>query len=308
MGPMSAGLPIYLNMLFGAERQGSFIELRYKRDGGGMGQSWFGVRELDRAAQAIRRLGATTDTYVGVLPRAERRGCRDAIRQGHVLFIDCDTPESIKALEQFAPAPSMVISSGRGRHVYWALGEPLAAGWIEKANRRLAHALGADMRATDAARILRPLATFNFKGSEPRPVTIETLNIEVYTAAEVVGELSDPPKLRSSMRMDEFRAPRAPSDDPLLDIEPTTYVEVLTGRQVGRDGKTNCPLPDHEDRTPSCHVYDDPEQGWFCYGCERGGTIYDLAAAVSGLDTRGVQFKRLREWISERLLNTPVAA
>ena len=150
-------------MLFGAEPAGSLIEVRYRRERGGMGQVWHGVREADQAARVIRRLGAKTDCYVGVLPRTERRGCRDAIHQGHVLFVDLDSPEAISAVESFSPAPSMVIDSGNGRHVYWALAEPLAPQWIERANRRLAHALGADMRATDAARILRPAETLNWK-------------------------------------------------------------------------------------------------------------------------------------------------
>ena len=45
-----------------------------------------------------------------------------------------------------------------------------------------------------------------------------------------------------------------------------------------RHGKIRCPF--HPDGTPSLHVYPTPEQGWFCFGCRRGGTIYDLAAEV----------------------------
>jgi hypothetical protein len=43
----------------------------------------------------------------------------------------------------------------------------------------------------------------------------------------------------------------------------------------------------HEDRTPSLHVYGDPERGWFCFGCGRGGSIYDFAALLFGRGTRG---------------------
>ena len=55
-------------------------------------------------------------------------------------------------------------------------------------------------------------------------------------------------------------------------------------------------------------MYDDAERGWYCFGCGRGGTVYDLASALWGLETRGEDFKILRRRISERLLNTPVAA
>jgi hypothetical protein len=35
-----------------------------------------------------------------------------------------------------------------------------------------------------------------------------------------------------------------------------------------------CPLPDHEDKTPSFYVY--PPERWWCYGCGRGGDVVDL--------------------------------
>lgn len=304
---MTRGLETYLGMLFGAEPTSALVEVRYRRDRGGMGQAWHGVREVEQAARAIRKLGATTDCYVGVLPRAERRGCRDAIRQGHVLYVDSDAAEPMERLADFCPPPSMVISSGTGRHAYWALAEPLAPDWIERANRRLAHALGADMRATDAARILRPPETFNFKTGSPVAVTAESINVEVYAPAEVVGELPDPPERRAEPRK-VHREPGVPNDDPLHGIPPVEYVEALTGERVGRDGKLCCPLPGHDDRTPSFQAYDDPAQGWYCFGCDRGGDIYSLAAALWALGTVGDDFLILRRRIAERLLNTAVAA
>lgn len=50
-----------------------------------------------------------------------------------------------------------------------------------------------------------------------------------------------------------------------------TELEPLGGRAwfTGR-----CPLPDHEDRTPSFYVY--PPGRWWCYGCSRGGDVVDL--------------------------------
>jgi DNA primase len=35
-----------------------------------------------------------------------------------------------------------------------------------------------------------------------------------------------------------------------------------------------CPLPDHEDKTPSFYIY--PPGRWWCYGCGRGGDVVDL--------------------------------
>jgi hypothetical protein len=88
------------------------------------------------------------------------------------------------------------------------------------------------------------------------------------------------------------------SDDPLRRIPPAVYVEVLTGLAVARNRKVSCPW--HEDRVPSLHVYERPEQGWYCFGCGRGGSIYDLAAELYGLRPRGREFLQLRALLSER--------
>lgn len=313
MSAPDRGIGVFLNLLFGAEPRGAFVEARHKLiDRPGMGQRFFplGVPSATVALhEHVAELVPATDVYVGVAPRRRQSGTRDAIENVHVLWADIDGAEPLDALRRFRPRPSMVIRSGSpdSVHAYWSLDTPVGPAEAERLNRRLAHPLGADMRSTDAARILRPPGTLNHKHDPPKPVEIAHLEFEVYTPEQIVGDLPDPPDVRPA---NVCRLPRAVEDqrDPLLSIEPPLYVEALTGQSVGRDGKVPCPLPDHEDRTPSCHVYDDPERGWYCYGCGRGGTIYDLASAISDLGTRGEEFRRLRHWLSERLLSTAVAA
>jgi DNA primase len=50
-----------------------------------------------------------------------------------------------------------------------------------------------------------------------------------------------------------------------------TELEPLGGKAwfTGR-----CPLPDHEDKTPSFYIY--PPGRYYCYGCGRGGDVVDL--------------------------------
>jgi hypothetical protein len=50
---------------------------------------------------------------------------------------------------------------------------------------------------------------------------------------------------------------------------------------------------------PSLHVYAAPERGWCCYSCRRGGSIYDLAAELWGVGTRGREFLELRRRLLE---------
>jgi hypothetical protein len=76
-----------------------------------------------------------------------------------------------------------------------------------------------------------------------------------------------------------------PSGDPLKGIDPPAYVWLLTGQQVNRDGKTPCPLPGHDDWEGdggSFCAYPSSEQGWFCFGCSRGGDIFSFGHELWG--------------------------
>jgi CHC2 zinc finger len=56
-------------------------------------------------------------------------------------------------------------------------------------------------------------------------------------------------------------------------------------RRVGKEWVGRCPLPDHEDRSPSFTV--NPEKNvWFCHGCLRGGDVVELARLAGQYDER----------------------
>jgi hypothetical protein len=93
------------------------------------------------------------------------------------------------------------------------------------------------------------------------------------------------------------------SDDPLKQVEPRVYVEALTGDVVPPNGWLSCPLPDHEDQTPSFQVL---SSHWRCFGCCRGGGIIDLGAALYGIEPRGEGYWRLRDRIFEALVWAPL--
>ena len=54
-------------------------------------------------------------------------------------------------------------------------------------------------------------------------------------------------------------------------------------RRVGGTWAARCPLPEHEDKTPSFVVYPETES-FFCFGCLRGGDVVDLARYAWGYD------------------------
>jgi hypothetical protein len=71
------------------------------------------------------------------------------------------------------------------------------------------------------------------------------------------------------------------SSDELLLIEPAVYFRALCGVEVpAGGGMVKCPLPDHDDAYASCQVFAEAERGWWCFGCARGGRIYDLASLL----------------------------
>jgi hypothetical protein len=73
------------------------------------------------------------------------------------------------------------------------------------------------------------------------------------------------------------------ADDELRLIAPPAYFLTLASVAVpDGGGMLTCPVPDHDDAYASCHVYGEAEQGWWCFGCSRGGRIYDLASMMSG--------------------------
>jgi hypothetical protein len=210
-----------------------------------------------------------------------------------VLWADCDGEQAVAALERFEPAPSIVVASGTGGncHAYWPLSEPLARDELERANRRLAHALGADPASADAARILRVPATRSHKHHPPTAVEAIRFNPgRRLRAADVIAALPDPP---APPKRDPIVQLEPRTDDPLLAIAPEVYVRRLLGVEIPRHRKVRCPF--HDDRQASLHVYETAQRGWYCFGrCRRGGTIYDLAAPLYGYGARGEDFLRLR--------------
>jgi hypothetical protein len=220
-----------------------------------------------------------------------------------VLWVDCDEDDgadSARCIREFRVRPHLLVASGGGHHAYWLLRDPIDdPRRLREANALLAEALGGDRQAVDAARILRPPGTRNFKTRYGRPRAVELVlagRHRRYRLEEVVGRLprghggGDQPQAAPIRRM----------ADRLQRISPALYFRELAGMEPDRGGKVCCPLPDHGDPEPSCHVYETPAQGWYCYGCGRGGDIYELAGALWGLRREGCEFVELRQLLRRR--------
>src|SRR5215211_8783749 len=229
----------FLAALGGPAARGELLELRYRlKDGQRMGQVFDRPDRLRGLATRAIALGRRTDVYVGCAPRTRRQGGRDAVERGFVLWADCDGEQAVAALSEFEPTPAIVVASGTGCncHAYWPLTDALPRDEVEVANRRLAHALGADPASADAARILRVPGTLSHKHDPPTPVDVIRLDTDrCVNAVDVVGALPDPPVPARAT----FMPPAAPTrgGDPLLAIAPEVYVRRLLGVDVSRHRK-----------------------------------------------------------------------
>jgi len=297
----------YLDMLAGRKPGERLIEVRSRTTTGtGMTQTFFAAAtQRDHAAAHIRERARSVDVYVGAVLRDHRAGGKAAISGSHLVWVEIDQPDAYRLLLRAQTPPSAVIASGTAGHLhaYWQLEQPVTVAECERANRRLTALLDGDPASTDIARILRPPGTVNHK-REPVPVTLEHLDPDRrYQLEQILNGLPPDPKQPTERPASRPRIHALPDGDltaQLRAIPTAEYVEALTGRTPNPDGKIQCPFhAGGQERTPSLHCFAD---GCFqCFGCGKGGTIFDFAAALYNQGTKGHEFLRLRDELAHTL-------
>lgn len=297
----------YLRMLAGPAPGARLLEVRFALRHREMGRLFVAAHSAPGAGRLIRRLAVRTDVYVGVCLRNRRAGGRNAIDRAHLGFVEIDKPDAVDRLRAFQHQPTAIVLSGSPghAHAYFALSEPIAVPELERANRRLAHALGGDLASVDSARILRPVSSWNHKYSPAVPVELVELDpARRFDLDELVDGLDDPPRRQAGASTRHRRIGRTEIDRRLLAIPAEAYVRALTGLTPDPAGKIHCPF--HEDHTASLQLYDDGT--WYCFGsCQAGGSIFDFASRAIGIATRGRAFLELRERLVDELLSSDEA-
>lgn len=294
-------LAAFLGQLADDHRSGEMLEIRYVSSRGAMHRRFVPTRRVDDAARTIRALAPRTDVYCGVLPRVRRAGGRGAVIHSHLVFIEIDQPDALARLDRFGRRPTMIVTSGSPghAHAYWRLRTPVDPDGLERANRILAYHLGGDLASVDAARILRPPASWNHKHAPPARVELLELDPERrYEIDELLTGLAEPSEQRNARAAGPRRTARNDLDRRLLAIPAPDYVQALAGLSPDRHGKIPCPF--HEDRTASLQLYGDGT--WYCFGaCHAGGSVFDFAGRWFGLETKGRSFLELRARLAVEL-------
>lgn len=99
-------------------------------------------------------------------------------------------------------------------------------------------------------------------------------------------------------RAERYRRFGAEPADDLRELDFVTYVTALGCELVGE--RCECPVEGCEGSSLSVRQLREDATAWACFRCNGGGTIYDFAGALWGLETRGSDFRE----IAERLRST----
>jgi putative DNA primase/helicase len=173
-----------------------YIEVRTVKDGKAH-QEW--CRSAAQAAAVIQEAcGDGCNVYYSVGLRRGRQGTNEATCRLQVIPADVDFdayPDGEQGARQAAIAlglaPSAVVNSGGGWHLYFLLTEPVGPDLYPRTRaigRKLAQALSPNGRSLDAiddpARVLRVPGTSNYKYDPPRPVTIHRWHQERHYTLE----------------------------------------------------------------------------------------------------------------------------
>lgn len=198
-------LKIQLAAITGHEPASSYIEIRPLLPDGRIAlleRAFLPVTETQAIVACVHALTHTHNVFLGVAPRTRQSGRADAVERAWCLWADLDRRDSLERLRDFRPLPTLVIRSGSPgcAHAYWALHTAVTPEGAQRANRRLALALGGDMAATDPARILRPAGSLNHKTDPPAEVECTRLTLDMFSLHDVVGRLPDTDHYRERER------------------------------------------------------------------------------------------------------------
>lgn len=199
---------------------GEVFEIKTKGDGdrGVAWRGWMEYGEHEKLAKNVLPVSRTMrkNVWVGVCPRTKHGSSVPSVAR--VVWVDCDDTtaeavlESIKSLE--LPAPTMVVDSGHGVHVYWKLEEAVPAESVRPITKWLSRNIeGSDGAAYDPTRSLRVPGTRNFKAPEAECTiflhnTDRVYPLSAFPTEESSGpeEYISTPSYKDTISSDEYQA------------------------------------------------------------------------------------------------------
>jgi hypothetical protein len=289
----------YLRVLAGREPATSFLELRHRVGPETLTARFFAVNDFARIVAAIQRRSTLADVYIGCAPRCRRSGTRRDVARVWVLWAECDGAAAAHAAQHYDP----------NRRSWWGRDrETTSTPTGRCANRchRRRPSGPTSASRTPSAPIVRASTSHEFSGLRARGTTSTNRR----RPSELYGSTPEPGSTHTACsEMRRRSTTYASSVDGTTAMGATPggipcsrssrrYVSELLGVQARPGRKVRCPF--HRDERPSLHVYPTAERGWCCFSCGRGGSIYDLAAALWSVPPRGREFIELKQLLAER--------
>lgn len=168
----------FLDFLFGEEE--GYVYAPFKHTRSGFEKHWY--IWPDEKSKVVNNLTANAqygDCYLSPVLYSDTD--TKAFQSSNVVW--CDFDAGIPSELGDFPRPAIRISSSNNnakQHWYWRLARPCTdARQLEKYNKQLAYALGADKGCWNFSRVLRPFGTLNHKYNPPAPVSLASTSDDI---------------------------------------------------------------------------------------------------------------------------------
>lgn len=263
---------------------------------------------VEAVGYAMRACAAGADVYLGAQPRAVRAGGADAVQAHRWLVADVDfgsighaapsrhetEADALRAVTLSGLRPRWLVATGGGLQVWWRLAREARSreAWSD-AERRIVHAVGGDMAATDPARILRVPGTYNFKTGEPRPVRVLAFDPDALVdigAALALPEVPLPPLATVHVLPTRTWSTSGTRPFDRANDVPIASVVQWLGHRVHREGTrfyAACPVCDRPDGDTGALCVGGKRNVATCFGdCRRTYTAVDLVVGANGVSPR----------------------
>ncbi len=133
--------------------------------------------------------------HFGVAPRYRESGTEKDVKILRCFWCDLDCKrknrpdlptkeEALKMIKKFKIAPSIIVDSGQGYHLYWLLSKSIniknenAVLKLRGVLAGLSQALGGDVAGKDLSRCLRIPETLNFKSENPEGLPVKIIKLD----------------------------------------------------------------------------------------------------------------------------------
>jgi hypothetical protein len=201
-----------------------------------------------------------------------------------------DLDSALRAIDGL-PEPSMVVSSGGGIHVYWALDGQCTLEQWRSAMAGIIQTTGGDKSTKNQERILRVPGTYNWKTGNPRPVRIiKSATNLVYSIDKFPVGVTEKQREKSASTMELVTGVSTKRElNTELDIvnqipaeKVVSWLQIPTHKE-GSQLRAKCPV--HDGFTPNSLLVGGVghESQCRCFGaCDRIFSNADLVMALRG--------------------------